>query len=280
MSAVKAVISTAGFGTRFFPIGKSVNKSMLPILNRPVIDYLVAECVQAGITDIGLVVMAGDEQIPGYFTEDQQLKDYFYSRGWEEKYRPLEHLHTQAKFTFIEQLLDERYGTAIPAILAQEFVGDSNFFLMTGDDLVLRSDGGSDLAELRDACDEAGASGGIAVTEVPQHQIFRYGVVSTRAHGSMEVLDGAVEKPTPENAPTNLASISRFLLPPAIFKYLEALQPDPKNGEYLSISAVLEFAQDYPVLVHRIVGDYYDCGSIDGWLKANLAAAEHLDDTG
>jgi UTP--glucose-1-phosphate uridylyltransferase len=278
MSALKAVISTAGFGTRFFPVGKSVNKAMLPILNRPVVDHLVTECVQAGVTEIGLVVMAGDTQLRGYFTEDRTLKDYFFSRGWEEKYRPVAHLHSQAEFTFIEQSLDGRYGTAIPAMLAQEFVGDADFFLLTGDDLVLRADGGSDLADLRDACDEAGAAGGIAVTEVPPEHVSRYGIISTRRHGPAEVLDGAVEKPAPESAPSNLASISRFLLTPAIFKYLEALRPDARSGEYLSISALLDHAQDHPVLVHRITGDYYDCGSIGGWLDANLAAAAQRDD--
>src|SRR5574342_761862 len=119
--------------------------------------------VQPGVEEIAFVVLPGEQQIRGYFTEDENLRDYFHGRQWHHKYRPLEQLHRQARFTFIEQPLDGRYGTAIPAIVARDFVGDSDFFLLSGDDLVLRPDGGCDLADLRRARDEAGVPGGIAV---------------------------------------------------------------------------------------------------------------------
>lgn len=273
MSAPKAVISAAGFGTRFFPVTKSLNKAMLPILDRPVIDHLVTDLVAAGVREIAFVVLPGEEQLRSYFTENATLRDYFHARGWDEKYAPLEHLHTQAEFSFIEQPLDGKYGTAIPALLAREFVGDDDFYLLSGDDLVLREDGGSDLVDMRLAADKADAAGAIAVTAVPRELTYRYGIVSTRTHNGVDVLDGAVEKPAPEDAPTNLASISRFLLTPAVYPYLEALRPDPKNGEYLSIAALLAYAQDHPVVVHQIAGTYHDCGNTAGWLAANNAVA-------
>jgi UTP--glucose-1-phosphate uridylyltransferase len=273
MNAPKAVISTAGFGTRFFPVTKAVNKSLLPILNRPVIDYLITECVDAGISDIAIVVFGGDQQIRNYFSENKALKDYFYARGWESKYEPLAHLHDRARFTFIEQTLDGRYGTAIPPMLACDFVGKSDFFLLSADDLVLSEDGSSNLAQLLRTRNEAGLPSAMSVTKVPKELVSKYGIISTRLHGGLELLEDAIEKPSPEDAPTQFASVSRFLITADFFEYLDKLQPEPQSGEYLSITALVNYAKDYPVLVQPIRGTYYDCGTPEGWLKANVAAA-------
>jgi UTP--glucose-1-phosphate uridylyltransferase len=260
---MKAVISTAGFGTRMFPITAAVNKSLLPVGNRPVIDYLLTELVNAGINDVAIVI-----------------EDYFHNRGWDEKYGPVAAVRERfgrLRFTWLEQPLDGRYGTAIPPLLAREFVGNSDWLLLTGDDVVLRSDGGSDLADLIAARTLAAVPAAIQVTEVPAENLSRYGIIRTRAHlddPARMLFDGAVEKPAPGHAPSNLASISRFVLRPDFFDYLDALSPDPRNGEYLSVTALIKYAADNPVLVHPIAGRYHDCGSINGLLGANLDAAE------
>jgi UTP--glucose-1-phosphate uridylyltransferase len=274
---LKAVISTAGFGTRFFPVTKAVNKSLLPILNRPVIDYLVSDLTAAGVQDIAIVTLPGERQIRTYFEEVGWIKEYFLSRGWDEKYAPVAEVHARyagVRFTYIEQPLDGKYGTAIPALLARDFVADDHWFLLTGDDVIRRTDGGSELADLVSARAEADVPAAMAVAEVPLDQVSRYGIIRTRDHNGHTVMLNAVEKPKPGEVDSNLASVSRFLLGPDFFPYLEALQPDPKTGEYPSITALIDYAQDHPVLVHRIRGTYYDCGQPAGWLQANLAAAE------
>jgi UTP--glucose-1-phosphate uridylyltransferase len=249
---------------------------MLPILNRPVIDYLVSELVAAGVTEIAFVTLPGDDQIRRYFEETDWIKRYFYDRGWESKYAPVAELYERLSgitFGWIEQPVDGKYGTAIPALLARDWVGDADWFLASGDDVILRADGGSDLSDLVTARAAAGVPAALQVTEVPRDRVSRYGIIRTRDHNGHPVLDGAVEKPSPEEAPSNLASISRFLLGPDFFTTLEELKPDPTSGEYLSIAALINYAQDNPVLVHTISGEYHDCGQPSGWLQANNAAA-------
>lgn len=272
----KAVVSTAGFGSRFFPVSVAVNKSLLPILNRPVIDYLVRELVAAGVRDIAFVTLPGDDQIRRYFEESDWVRDYFHNRGWQSKYEPLAELYEQladVRFSWIEQPVDGKYGTAIPALLARDWIGDSDWFLLSGDDVILRADGGSDLADLAAAHEAAGTDAAMQVTEVPWDRVSRYGVVRFREDDGRRLLDGAVEKPDREDAPSNLASISRFLLGPDFFTALDELEPDEKSGEYLSIAALIDYAKNHRVLVHTIAGEYHDCGQPSGWLQANNAAA-------
>src|SRR5215475_15247784 len=110
---------------------------MLPVLNQPVIAYAVADCLAAGAEQIAIITPPGQlgHQVRHYFTEDTALRDHLASRGWHDKYRPIAGLHTQAEFTFIEQPRDGRYGTALPAMLATDFIGTDDFLLLAGDDL-------------------------------------------------------------------------------------------------------------------------------------------------
>jgi len=274
--SLKAVISTAGFGSRFFPVTVAVNKSLLPILNRPVIDYLVSELLPAGVREIAFVTLPGDDQIRRYFEKSDWIETYFNDRHWEEKYARVAELYDRLKdvrFNWIEQPIDGNYGTAIPALLARDWIGDSDWFLLSGDDVVLRADGGSDLADLLHDRNAAGVPAGMQVTEVSWNRVHRYGIIRTRKHGTWDVMDGAVEKPSREEAPSNLASISRFILTPDFFDILERLEPDPASGEYQSIAGLIRYAQDHPVLVYKIKGEYHDCGQPSSWLEANNSAA-------
>lgn len=279
MPKLKAVVSTAGFGTRLFPVTAAVNKSLLPVGNRPVIDYLLTELVTAGVTEIAIVTMPGDDAIRRYIEPPDWIEDYFHSRGWVDKYVPVAEVKQRfadVRFTWIEQPLDGRYGTAIPPLLARDFIGDSDWLLLTGDDVILRTDGGSDLLDLIAARTRADVPAAIQVTEVPYENLARYGIIRTKPHPSDQnvmLFNGAVEKPAPEQAPSNLASISRYLLGPDFLDYLDVLAPDPRNDEYLSITALTDYAATHPVLVHPITGTYHDCGSTTGLLNASLDAA-------
>lgn len=284
MRDIKAVVTTAGFGTRMFPVTVAVNKSLLPVGNRPVIDYLLAELLQAGIREIAFVTMPGDDSIRRYVQPPEWIARYFHTRGWAAKYAPVAAVTdrlTNGHFTWIEQPLDSKYGTAVPALLAQDFVGNSDWLLLTGDDIVLRHDGGSDLAELITARDRASAPAAMQVVEVPNERLSNYGIIRTcpsQDQGNQLLLDGVVEKPAHAEAPSNLASISRFLIGPDFFDYLATVEPHPTSKEYLSITALEDYAKAQAVLVQPIKGNYYDCGNTTDWLKANIAVQEALND--
>jgi UTP--glucose-1-phosphate uridylyltransferase len=271
---VKAVIAVAGTGSRFFPIGKSLNKCMLPILTRPVIAYAVADCVAAGAAEVAVVTGPGEtgRQVRHYLTEDHDLRAYFTRRGWQDRYAPAAGVHEQAAFTFLEQPRDDRYGTAVPAVLAADFIGDDDFLFVTGDDLLLRADRGSDLADLVRARSAAGAAAAIAATTVPGADAHRYGVLRPRPTEAGPMLDRLLEKPDSYGEPAAFVNISCILLPSAALPYFRKVTP-AANGEYQATDAVTAFARDHDVLIHTITGRYYDCGSPAGWLAANNAAA-------
>ncbi|MDG4838325.1 sugar phosphate nucleotidyltransferase [Micromonospora sp. WMMD967] len=272
---MKAVIAVAGMGSRFFPIGKTINKSMLPILNHPVLAYAVADCIAAGAREIAIVTAPGEagRQVRHYLSEDHDLKAYFSARGWQDKYAPLADLHRQADFTFLEQPRDDRYGTALPAIIAAEFIGNEDFLLVAGDDLLLRADGGSDLADLAAARAAAGTPAALAAATVPGAEAHRYGILHPRtAAAGHHLLDELLEKPDSYGKPTAYINISRTLLPAHAVAYFQKLTP-ASNGEYQATDAVAAFARDHDVLIQPISGQYHDCGNPAGWLAANNAAA-------
>jgi UTP--glucose-1-phosphate uridylyltransferase len=273
---VKAVIAVAGMGTRFYPIAKTICKCMLPVLDQPVLAYAVADCIAAGVNEIAVVTAGGEpgRQVRHYFTEDAGLAAYFAARGQPERYEPVAHLHDQASFTFIEQPRDtSRYGTALPAILAADFTGGDDFFLIAGDDLLLRDDGGSDLADLTAARNAAGVPAALAAATVPGRDAHRYGILQARTAGrGHQVLEGLIEKPARYEQATAYVNISRALLPGDALPYFSKLTP-AASGEYQATDAITAFARDHDTLIHPVAGRYYDCGSPAGWLAANNAAA-------
>jgi UTP--glucose-1-phosphate uridylyltransferase len=273
---VKAVIAVAGMGTRFYPIAKTICKCMLPVVDQPVLAYAVADCIAAGASDIAIVTADGEpgRQVRHYFTEDTGLAAYFAARGQPGRYEPVAHLHDQASFTFIEQPRDtSRYGTALPAILGADFTGGEDFFLIAGDDLLLRDDGGSDLADLAAARNAAGAPAALAAATVPGRDAHRYGILQARTDGcGHQLLDGLIEKPARYEQATAYVNISRALLPGDALPYFSKLTP-AASGEYQATDAIAAYARDHDTLIHSVAGRYYDCGSPAGWLAANNAAA-------
>ncbi|SEM77289.1 sugar phosphate nucleotidyltransferase [Streptacidiphilus jiangxiensis] len=274
---MRAVIAAAGMGTRFFPIGKTITKAMLPVLDRPVLAYAIADCVAAGAREIAIVTAPGEagRQIRHYLSHDPELEDYCAARGWQDKYGPVAHLHRQADFTFIEQPRGpgDRYGTAVPAILAADFIGDHDFLLVSGDDLLLRADDGFDLADLAAARTAAGTPGAIAAATVPGTAAHRYGILHPKTSpAGNQLLAALVEKPPVYELPTAYINISRALLPAEAVRYFEKLHP-AATGEYQATDAVAAYARDHDLLIHPVTGEYHDCGSPAGLLTAAAAAA-------
>lgn len=273
---VKAVIAVAGRGTRFYPIAKTICKCMLPVLDQPILAHAIADCIAAGAAQIAIVTADGEagRQVRHYLTEDVGLAAYFAARGQPDRYEPIAHLHDQASFTFIEQPRDvSRYGTALPAILAADFIGGDDFFLIAGDDLLLRGDGGSDLADLTAARTAAGTPAALAAATAPGHDAHRYGIIQARtAANGHELLDDIIEKPGRYPQATAYINVSRALLPGDALPYFQKLTPAP-SGEYQATDAITAFARDHDTLVRPVVGRYFDCGNPVGWLAANNAAA-------
>ncbi|MFE0460419.1 sugar phosphate nucleotidyltransferase [Kitasatospora sp. NPDC058965] len=276
MTTLKAVIAAAGVGSRWFPVGKTTPKCMLPAWNKPLLAYTVADCIAAGAQKIAVVTAPGEctRQVRHYLTEDPELKHYFTARGWQDKYQPIAQ-PPAAEFTIIEQPRDNGlYGTALPPLCAADWIADDDFLLVSGDDLLLRLDRGSDLADLAAARRDARTAAAIAVTTRPSDKPLRYGIVEPRAGTGSRLLLDRLRSWAPEDGQRRTAyiDISRSLLPASALPYFAAVQP-AANGELRATDAITAFAADHPTLIHPILGAFHDCGTPTGLHAANTAIA-------
>jgi UTP--glucose-1-phosphate uridylyltransferase len=273
--SLTAVIAAAGVGSRLYPASKTITKCMLPVWNRPVLDYAVADCLAAGAQRIAIVAPPGEgvRQIRHYIADDPELRAYFDARGWHDKYEPIAR-PLPSDITVIEQpRTSGSYGTALPLIYAADWIGQDDVLLVSGDDLLLRPDGGSDLADLVAARTAAGTAGAVAAATVPGTDAHRYGLLQSRpAPGGHQLLAGLLERPTDYREPTAYINVSRTLLPATAIPYFVAVRP-ATNGELQATDAVAAYAADHEVLLHPLAGTYYDCGNPAGLLEAGIAAA-------
>ena len=276
-SVVKAIIPAGGLGTRFFPIAKAINKCMLPVGDRPLIDYVVEDCIKAGIQDIFFVIRPDDIALKTYYTEQLTLKAELARRGSLNVYEKVADVHARANFHFVEYDFarpDARYGSAIPVLAAESCIGrGERFLVLMGDDFVYNPDGSSETKRLIESTAGAGYDSGLCVTTVPKKDVSRYGVVTFR-EGDGRTLSHFVEKPEPRHAPSNLANISKYLFHADIMSHLRGLQPDQKSGEYLLTDALEPYCEQHPMYVHEISGVYLDGGNPASLLKANLTVAK------
>lgn len=267
----KAVIAAAGLGTRMFPITKVIEKAMLPIGRRPTIDYIVRECAAAGVQEIAIVVRRGSTQIQRYYGDDTELRALLSRRGWGGKARALDELASVPSITFIEQDLEDRYGTAVPVMLARDFIADDAFFFVSSDDLLVERHGRSTLAELgRDA----GGGGGYALVGQPSpaSALDRYGRLETvESDGRLHLTD-LVEKDAGGTRPDGgkvLINISRYAFPAEFLPVLTAVGEHEESGEYRLTDGLLEVVRSTPIAVTVSRGDYFDLGSEQGLAEAS-----------
>lgn len=276
MKITKAVITCAGFGTRFLPISKTIQKEMLPILDRPLIDYVVIDCIAAGITDIIFVINEHNYQVLHYYRENPRLYEYLMKMHKVELYEKIKHLHTQANFHFIKQKDSDAYGTAVPVQLTQEFLKDEEAFLvLMGDDFIYNSDGHSEVASMIKTYNESGAQALATCIEKPDDTLHRYGIAKLAHNNGFKYLEALVEKPAPGTAPSNLANISKYILPKSVFDLIAVQQPNTQSGELYITDTVTQLAKTEKVVVHTPQGEYLDGGYPLGWLLANLKVAKN-----
>ncbi len=275
MKINKAIILAAGYGTRFLPITKTIQKEMLPLLQRPWIDYVVDDCIKAGVTDIIFVVKEQDTQIRHYYSEDGYTKRYLERMNKSDKYIQIADLHTKARFTFVEQTEQDKYGTAVPVLLAKKHVINEDAFLVIGgDDYFYNSDGTSEVANMIDTFNKSNASGLVTCINVPKSLIGKYGIADYREEDGYKFLIKQVEKPEPDEINSTLATISKYIFTPKLYDYLEGQELDKKSGELYITTAYAKYAQDYNVVLHSPTGRYLDSGYLLGWLKSNLTMAK------
>lgn len=262
----KAIIPVAGWGTRRLPITKAIEKSMLPIGNRPLVDFIVADCIAAGITDIYFVVSETDSQLERFYTNNEKLNDYLRANGKEDKLADVAPLDG-VTFHFLVQDPNGKYGTSVPvALVAEQLADDESAVVLMGDDFLFNADGSNDITRLVQAAGSGSAS--IIGVEVPKgSDISRYGVFKLDAAGDFA---GIVEKPRPTEAPSRLMNVSKYVLTPPFLAAIKAHAAGQQSGEYYitdPITTVIEKGMPMKIVVAQ--GEYLDGGSVEGWLHAN-----------
>jgi len=274
MKVTTAVIFASGFGSRMLPVTAAVQKELLPILDRPVIDYVVDDCLAAGITNFIFVIRPNSHVLQDYYVGNSTLQSHL---DRFDKYKALEKLraiHEQATYTFVEQPESAGYGTAVPLRVAiPHLPKDEAVVISAGDDFLWRADGGSDMKALVEVFARTGAFGALMGLERPAGELQKYGVFGIRKHGGVEYLSDLVEKPTPGNEPSSLINISKYIMSPDMITYIKRVKTDPKSGELLITDGVLAAAKEHDVVLQRAHGQYLDAGNLAGWLEANLVMA-------
>jgi UTP--glucose-1-phosphate uridylyltransferase len=263
----KAVIPAAGLGTRFLPATKAVPKEMLPIVDTPTIQYIVAEAVAAGVRDVILVVARGKDSIADHFDIAGELEANLERTGKAELKRQMRAIAQMANVVTVRQ--QEPLGLGHAVLCAKDLVGDEPFVVMLGDDIIDAPVPGT--KQLADCWDRHGL-GTIALMEVPANETHLYGIAAGKPVDERTLrIERVVEKPK-QDPPSNLAVIGRYVLPPRIFDLLEQVKPGV-GGEIQLTDALAALSREEGLLGYRFAGDRYDAGDRFGYLKANIAFA-------
>ncbi|MFT4259230.1 UTP--glucose-1-phosphate uridylyltransferase GalU [Microbacterium sp.] len=275
---IKAVIPAAGLGTRFLPATKAMPKEMLPVVDKPAIQYVVEEAVDAGIDDILVILGRNKSPISNHFDSVPELEVKLLEKGDTGRLERVMHSSDLADIHFVRQGEPKGLGHAV--LRAKAHVGDSSFAVLLGDDLIDARD--TLLTEMIEVHQRTGAAV-IALMEVDPASIQLYGAAAVEPlEGSDAVrVTGLVEKPAPEDAPSNLAVIGRYVLPPSIFEVLERTGPG-KGGEIQLTDALQELAAaDGPGVVGVVFrGRRYDTGDRVDYIKAIVQLAADREDLG
>lgn len=267
----KAIIPVAGWGTRRLPITKVIEKSMLPVGNRPLVDYSVQELIKAGITDIYMVISNVEPcQVQEFYRDNLALNDYLIERGKADRLALAKTLPDHVKIHYTTQDPAGQYGTAVPiALVVEEFNLDEPVLVFMGDDFVWNPDGESAAESLINSLQNADESAILGV-EIPHERVDKYGVLSVK-DGQ---LVGVVEKPSVEKAPSNMINVSKYIMSKdllhRVVDYVKTHDFGPLDQEYLVTDPIDEYIKAGGVMrVAPTTGEYLDGGSVDGWVHAN-----------
>ena len=267
----KAIIPVAGWGTRRLPITKIIEKSMLPVGNRPLVDYSVQDLIKAGIKDIYMVISNVEPcQVREFYRDNLALNQYLVERGKADRLKLAKTLPDDVTIHYAVQDQSGRYGTAVPiAIAVKEFGINEQVLVFMGDDFVWNPDGESAAESLVKAVKNDNESAILGV-EIDKSKVEKYGVLSV----DDGKLTGIVEKPSVDEAPSNMINVSKYIMSPELLqrtvKYVDEHDFGPEDQEYMITDPIYDFIKDGGVMrVAPTTGEYLDGGSVEGWLHAN-----------
>lgn len=274
MPVKKAVIAVAGYGTRFLPASKVVPKEMMPIVDKPAVQYLVEEAVTSGIEDIILVLRPGTHAIADHFDSSRELEVYLEENRKADYLKMIQDLPKMANFAYVRQAKHLPYGNGTPLLAAKEFIGkDEPFVFMFGDDMVLPGPNDKPATlQLIEVFEKHQPAAILAAQDVPRHETNRYGIVKLKPNSDPPELESIIEKPTPEKAPSTLAQFGRFVLTPRVIDILDRRELGLGNELYLA-DAIDKLRRDSRVLVQRIQGQWYTVGDPLRFLIATVEYA-------
>ena len=268
MKVRKAVIPAAGLGTRFLPASKSVPKELLPILDKPLIQYGVEEAAAARIEEVIIVTSPGKEALEAYFHPDPDLERHLAERGSPELLERVKAASSLARVSSVTQ--EQPLGLGHAVLMAREAVGDEAFVVILPDDVIWYTEGAT--RQMLDVYEKYGGSV-VAVEEVPREAVKDYGVVDSSPVGErVSRIEGVVEKPDPEHAPSRLVIVGRYVLTPQIFQCLERTRPGAK-GEIQLTDGMALLLREQPMFAYQFLGTRYDGGTPLGLLRASLEMA-------
>jgi UTP--glucose-1-phosphate uridylyltransferase len=279
MRVRKAVFPAAGWGTRFLPATKAQPKEMLPLVDKPVIQYAVEEAVAAGIEQVIIVTSSQKRAIEDHFDRSYELEHLLETKGDIEMLRRVRQIGDMAQISYVRQ--KEQLGLGHAVLMAKELVGHEPFAVILSDDVVVSER--PCIEQLIDAYRRTHSSV-VAVMEVLPEETQRYGVVDPDPDGPtddprLHKVRGLVEKPDADHAPSNLAIIGRYVLTPKIFEKLEATQHGA-GGEIQLTDAIEALMDEQDVYAWEFEGKRYDAGTTMGWLKASVELALERPDIG
>jgi UTP--glucose-1-phosphate uridylyltransferase len=272
----KAIITAAGLGTRFLPVTKAQPKEMLPLVDKPTIQYGVEEAIESGIEEVIMVIGGGKRAIVDHFDRSREIEYYLEERGKRdilETLHQLDALTDRVDLVYVQQKEPLGLGHAVGC--ARRQVEGEPCALLLPDDVIL---GGEPcLSQLMRAYQETGATV-LATRRVPPDQVSRYGIIATgSSNGRLHDVVDLVEKPHPDDAPSDLAILGRYVLTPDVFEAIG--RTGVGTGKEIQLTdAVKRTIRGGKVVAYEFEGDYYDTGTIPGYLKANLALALKRDD--
>lgn len=273
MKIKKAVIPAAGLGTRFLPATKAQPKEMLPLVDKPAIQYIVEEAVEAGIESIIIVTGRNKKSIEDHFDKSVELEQLLFEKGKHDVLREIQSIHEMANIHYIRQ--KEPLGLGHAILCARQFIGDEPFAVLLGDDIMV-----SEPAALQQLIHvyEAYDSHVVGVKPVPSKDVNKYGVIAPGGvKDGVYQVKALVEKPAPEKAPSNIAVMGRYILKPSIFDALQKIERGAGN-EYQLTDALQRVCSTEGLLALELQGKRYDIGDKFGYLQATIEIALSRED--
>lgn len=259
------IFPAAGYGTRFLPATKALPKEMLPILTKPLIHYGVDEALEAGMQNMGFITGRGKRALEDYFDISYELEHQISGSKKEYLLNDIRKLMQRCIFTYTRQ--NEMKGLGDAVLKAKPLVGDESFGVILADDLCVNEEGIGIMSQMVKIYEKYRCTV-VAVMEVDKEHISNYGVIAGNfVEDDLVMVNSMIEKPNPDEAPSNLAIIGRYILTPDIFGILENTQSG-KNGEVQLTDALLSQATNNMVLAYKFEGKRFDCGSVEGFVEA------------